>query len=207
MKPAVWIVVALGIVTAVVAIWMRRREPRAVPPAAGPPIGASTLTRDEFWALIDDARAGARDCEQIAKRVEALLTKRPAAQIAAFMTHQDQLLAQAYTWELWGAAYIVGGGASDDGFEYFRAYLLTRGRDAFELALRDPDALAGVVESNAECEDMLHAAWTAYERVAGREPPPSGVVWPELDDATSWDFDDEAEMKRRYPRLWAKFAD
>jgi hypothetical protein len=202
MKPAVIVVAAFVVVVAIVlGLWLRRRE-RGAPQTA-----SSTMTRDDFWALIDEARAHGRTCEDTAARVEALLSRRPEARIAAFMTHQDQLLAQSYTWELWGAAYVVGGGASDDGFEYFRAYLLTRGREVFELGMREPDALAEVVPSNAECEEMLHAAWTAYERVAGHEPPRTGVVRPELDDAASWDFDDEAEMRRRYPRLWAKFAE
>jgi hypothetical protein len=201
-KPAVIVAAAFVVVVAIVlGIWLRRRDRGAAQTAS------STMTRDDFWAVIDEARAGVGDCADIAKRVEALLSRRSASQIAAFMKHQDELLAQAYTWELWGAAYVVGGGASDDGFEYFRAYLLTRGRDAFELALREPDALAGVVERDAECEEMLHAAWSAYERVAGHEPPASGVARVDLDDATSWDFDDEAEMRRRYPRLWARFAD
>ena len=38
---------------------------------------------------------------------------------------------RAYTWDLWGAAYVVHGGASDDGFVYFRHWLISKGRRVF----------------------------------------------------------------------------
>jgi hypothetical protein len=28
--------------------------------------------------------------------------------------------AHAYTWDLWGAVFVLNGGDSDDGFEYFQ---------------------------------------------------------------------------------------
>ena len=43
---------------------------------------------------------------------------------------------------MWGAAYVIHGGCSDDGFEYFRRWLISRGRKAYEAALADPDSLA-----------------------------------------------------------------
>src|ERR1700731_1618466 len=51
-------------------------------------------------------------------------------------------LNMAYTWDLWGAASVIHGGCSDDGFEYFRRWLVLRGRDVYEDALADPDSLA-----------------------------------------------------------------
>lgn len=49
---------------------------------------------------------------------------------------------RSYRWDLWGAAYVAKGGASDDGFEYFQRWLISRGRTDFERVLADPDALA-----------------------------------------------------------------
>ena len=34
-------------------------------------------------------------------------------------------LNEAYTWDLWGAADVIHGGCSDDGFEYFRRWLVS----------------------------------------------------------------------------------
>jgi hypothetical protein len=74
----------------------------------------------------------------------------------------------------------------------------------FEAALADPDSLADVVTvddaDEAECEAMLGAARDAYRRATSADLPMDSIIrLPELGD--SWDFDDEAECRRRYPRL------
>ena len=51
-----------------------------------------------------------------------------------------------YTWDLWGVAYILKGGCSDDGFEYFRAWLIARGRDFVAQALADPEGLGVAID-------------------------------------------------------------
>ena len=50
--------------------------------------------------------------------------------------------AEAHDWNLWGAAYLMKGGCSDDAFDYFRGWLVAQGRRTWERALRDPDTLA-----------------------------------------------------------------
>ncbi|WP_217498085.1 MULTISPECIES: DUF4240 domain-containing protein [Sphingomonas] len=35
---------------------------------------------------------------------------------------------RSYRWDLWRAAKVAKGGVSDDGFEYFRTWLISRGR-------------------------------------------------------------------------------
>ena len=48
---------------------------------------------------------------------------------------------RAYRQELWGAAYLINGGCSDDGFVYFLGWLIAQGRDVYQAALPDPDSL------------------------------------------------------------------
>lgn len=47
-----------------------------------------------------------------------------------------------YRWELWAAAYLIGGGRSDDSFIDFRAGLIAQGRDWYDKAAASPDSLA-----------------------------------------------------------------
>ena len=50
---------------------------------------------------------------------------------------------------------------------------------------------------------MLGTAWEAHQQLTGRNlPTRSGrAARPELGEG--WDFDDDAEMRRRYPRISA----
>lgn len=174
------------------------------------------MRTEDFWQLIDQARAGAGgEPDAVAARAVALLAERAPEEIVGYARHQQRVLAASYRVDLWGAAYLINGGASDDGFEYFRGWLMTQGRTVFARAVADPDALAELPRVRAaaltgeefHCEDMLAVPWQAYRKAtatdlpADREPVPA----PDLNDF--WDFDDEEEARRRLPRLAALFVE
>lgn len=168
--------------------------------------------------MIDVARADVagelgQDGDALAKALAARLTVLPPAGIVAFATEFGRLRAEANRWDVWGAAYLVGGGCSDDGFVDFCTGLIAAGREWYERALVDPDALAGhpAVAEAAEWDDdgaifaelVGYAADRAYEQVTGDE-----LELPaESHDTTGerWDFDDDDQMRRRLPRLSALF--
>src|SRR5882672_4855014 len=85
----------------------------------------------------------------------------------------DRVHKESYAWSLWGAAYLMNGGCSDDGFEYFRAWLIAQGRQPFEMALEDPDTLATLVNPEGELEEFMYLARQAYEEKTGEEMPDS----------------------------------
>ncbi|MEU3455943.1 DUF4240 domain-containing protein [Micromonospora sp. NPDC006766] len=174
------------------------------------------MRTDDFWQLIDQARAGAGTAaDAVAARAVALLAERDPAEIVGYAHHQRRVLAASYRVDLWGAAYLINGGASDDGFEHFRGWLMTQGRAVFARAVADPDSLAELPQVRAaalsgeefECESMLAVPWEAHRRATAAElsADRDRVPVPDLNDF--WDFDDEAEARRRLPRLAALFAE
>ena len=92
-----------------------------------------------------------------------------------FRERLDDVRERAYRWDLWAAAYIINGGASDDGFQYFRAWLVSRGQSVFEQALKDPAGLETFVPNDsawlAELEEMLYLPVYALEQKTGEEVP------------------------------------
>lgn len=176
------------------------------------------MDKQTFWKLIETARAEAARAaaDDVAARAARLLAGRPAAEIAAAQQVLWDLLAESYRAPLWAAAYVINGGCSDDGFDYFRGWLLTQGEEAFAAALRDPDSLAAhpvVREAAAEGlelwdEEALSIAWRAYESATGSELPADSftIRYPPLDPSWDFDFDDTAETAPRLPRLSALFG-
>jgi hypothetical protein len=78
------------------------------------PMTVSPMTADKFWQII--ARAGASDYDPDA-HMEALRTalrELPVEEVVAFEAAFRRYLNEAYTWDLWGAAYVIHGGCSDD---------------------------------------------------------------------------------------------
>ncbi|MEV0428916.1 DUF4240 domain-containing protein [Micromonospora sp. NPDC050495] len=174
------------------------------------------MRTEDFWQLIESARAGAGgEPAAVAARAVALLAERDPAEIIGYAEHQRRVLVASYKVDLWGAAYLINGGASDDGFEYFRGWLMTQGRAVFAGAVADPDSLAELPQVRAaalsgeefECEDMLVVAWEAYRKATAAELPAvrEPVAVPDLNDF--WDFDDEEEARRRLPRLATLFVE
>ncbi|MEV4625194.1 DUF4240 domain-containing protein [Micromonospora sp. NPDC049523] len=173
------------------------------------------MRTDDFWALIDDARTGADgNSEAIIARAVALLAARDVTEIAGFDQHLWRVLAASYRADLWGAAYLINGGCSDDGFEYFRCWLILQGRATFAQAVKDPDSLAAlpavrqaaVTGEEFEAEDVLHLARNAYLKATASElPAQEHAAYPELDEF--WDFDDEASARQQLPRLAALFVE
>jgi hypothetical protein len=172
---------------------------------------------DQFWELIGAARRQVpdpADSGAVAAHAATLLSVRLPSEILAADQVLRSLMADSYRSPLWAAAYVINGGCSDDGFEYFRGWLIAQGREVYERIVADPDALADlpVVRASApsgwvECEDTLYITMKAYRAAAGEELPPAefAIRYPELDPQWMFDFSDRAEMTRRLPRLAALF--
>ncbi|GAA2451030.1 hypothetical protein GCM10010191_81340 [Actinomadura vinacea] len=171
------------------------------------------MDRQDFWHLIDQAREGAPDDRAIAERATALLAVRPREDILAFQQLFWDLMSESYREPLWGAAYTINGGCSDDGFDYFRGWLIGQGRATFESAVADPDSLAGnpVVQEAAkdfmelDNESMLGIAYGAYRTAQGEEMPHDAYTIKHSDPGPGWDFDDREETRRHLPRLTALY--
>ncbi|WP_369185179.1 DUF4240 domain-containing protein [Streptomyces sp. Y1] len=183
------------------------------------------MESDEFWTLIETARAAAdRPFDEALTDVLAGL---PLDRILDYDERFDAVHASVYRWDVWAAAELIIGGCSDDGFIDFRAGLIGLGREWFERVAAAPDSLAehplvrGSVEDLEEAllqEDATYAALRAYDRVTGVEGscyeaqearaaarPQRADVEPDMGE--SWDFADDGEMRRRLPRLAALCLD
>ena len=112
---------------------------------------------------------------------------------------------EAYRWDLWAVAYIINGGCSDDGFEYFRGWLIAQGKDYFEAALKNPENAAACVAEggDVECESILYVANQAYKDKTGSEMAPAIVSYPSEPKGQSWDEDSVEEL---YPNLAQRFG-
>jgi hypothetical protein len=157
-----------------------------------------------FWRMIEEGRdETGGDCEGMMEGIQNRLFERPVEEILAFDAILHTMLGRAYRTDLWGAAYLINGGASDDGFTYFRGWLVAQGREVFEAALANPDSLADIAEENSECESMIGIDWGTYEELTGKSAPEQTYSWPPL-IGEFWKGDHELDAW--LPRLASKFS-
>lgn len=169
---------------------------------------AGHMNERAFWKLFSDTRTKSDDdTGRQAGLLEERLGRLPARDIADFQRIRHRLDKRAYTWDLWGAAYVIEDGCSDDCFRDFRSYLISLGPKAYEAALRDPDSLAPIVE-DAETGDWENAdsvAADAYESATGDDLPVDDSDLSGDPRGEPWDDEDVEALIERYPRLAEKF--
>ena len=162
------------------------------------------MDEKQFWAIVEAARqqAGADPDE----RVDALQDQLSALDldgVAAFQRHYERMIAKAHRWDLWGAAYLINEGCSDDGFRYFCDWLISSGRATFERALEDPDSLALLPwQERAELEMFGYVALAVYEQKCGRELALDHTTALSMPAGEEWS---EEELPGLLPRLTAKY--
>lgn len=163
------------------------------------------MERETFWRIVGAARAAGRD--DLDARVEALraeLSRLGCRDLQEFQQHYDALHAEAYRWDLWGAAYLMLEGCSDDGFHYFRAWLISEGQAVYEVAFQDPDSLAGLpLVEVADNECFGYVAEEVYKEKTGREMPRSQSNQPAMPRGERWE---EADLDRLFPRLVEQYC-
>jgi hypothetical protein len=176
---------------------------------------ASPMPAEKFWRIIKCTVESNDDPGAQVNALRTALRELTLEEIVSFEMAFRRFLNKAYTWDLWGAAYVIHGGCSDDGFEYFRRWLVSRGHDVYEAALADADSLAELETQPGphgvwEFESIYYVARNVFKEKGGegdvrdyseREaglggPGPSGEPFD----------DDEEHLMRRYPKLWRRFG-
>jgi hypothetical protein len=182
---------------------------------------------DDFWVLIHRSSVAAGSLGERAEWLTGQLAAMPVPAIVEFELHLVAQRKRADTWQMWGAAWIImGGGCSDDGFFYFRPWLVGLGREVFGRAVADPDSLAGVPQirrlvnrpgsgwpggERPDWELLNYVARIACERATGdgdaldNALEAQGVRRVSDNDPQDdpWDFEDPGQRLARLPRLSA----
>jgi hypothetical protein len=164
------------------------------------------MNTDDFWSLIEESRDEGAGSEQAAEALLLRLKNMIPEEILEFQSHLDERMVETYRWDLWAVAYIVGGGCSDDSFEYFRGWLITQGREFYETAMMDPELAANGMDPGEvyECEDILYVPARAYEQVKGEPMPPRKLNLPQKGPVGKpWE---EEDLPKLYPDLYEKFS-
>ncbi|UQZ32197.1 molybdenum metabolism regulator [Paenibacillus sp. PK3_47] len=181
------------------------------------------MASNSFWKLIEQSRQHGK--EQVEWLTETL-AKASVDEIARFEIEFINKMEQSYTSAIWGAAYVLLGGCSDDGFDYFRGWLIAQGEDVYNRVLNDPEYLAEylseeVLQENdvyPELEEMLSVATDAYtySRTGSFEyDNDMNIAFLDELEARGYQFKpkniefdwEEDDLEERYPVLWARFGE
>lgn len=182
-----------------------------VPKPAPMPVSESDRL-EWFWEIIEFSvpEDGSQETQIDALRCQ--LVQLRADEILEFGSIFSRIMATTYSWDLWGAAYVIMGGCSDDGFEYFRVWMISRGREFFDAAVSDPDSMAELIPTDLEeypdFELLAYVPGEVWEAKTGEEEMPSRPEMIYMYNPAGEPFsEDEEALAARYPKLWERFGD
>jgi hypothetical protein len=130
------------------------------------------MTADEFWELIDKSTHESRGEKQAQIAfISAFLIRIDPKHIFDFEEILRRKIIECDDFKIMAAAKIIDGYVTDDSYLYFRCWLISKGKVAFERALENPDSLAEWVEQDEtyDFEDLLYVATEAYSKKTGKE--------------------------------------
>lgn len=174
---------------------------------------ADMLDESVFWQIIDYSLKNSSDESEQLKVLIAEIEQLSTKDMIGFKLRTDKLLHDSYSSDMWCAAYIMNGGCSDDGFEYFRNWVISRGQTTYYTAKRHPDSLITECiegEDYYELESFWYVAVKAFKNKTGEN------LYDYISDdfkagenhdvqfAFNWNEDEPETMKAICPKLFEK---
>jgi Protein of unknown function (DUF4240) len=172
------------------------------------------LDEDLYWKIVQESLDNSSDQDGQEQFLINRLKKLSSKEIIGFRLRTDKLLYDTYNSEMWCAGYIMNGGCSDDSFEYFRNWIISKGKVVYYDAKNNPDSLISQVDEDAEFydfESFWYVALEAFQQTTGKE------LYEFIDDDNfnfkeghypkfefTWQEDNPASMKAICPRLFDK---
>lgn len=169
------------------------------------------VREEVFWRIVEGCRHhGGADTERFAQLVLRSLRSLDPQEILEFEQLWFQAQDQLYHWPVWDAAALFLGRTGDDVFMAVQDWIVSHGRAVMKRVKDDPDSLVELVADrrNALIDWFCGLPTEAYIAATGH-PPPFGGEPDGLDEPTgvTADLRDEADMRRRFPRITAYLDD
>jgi len=148
------------------------------------------MNKEQFWSIIDEVRnevmAETDDIEEMVEPLVERLSQLSDVEIIRWgkifalyqkLSYKDNILA---------ADYVINDALSDDGFDYFRAWITAHGKSVFLNALNNPDTLADLNPERLEtwCEEMIYASSMAYSQKHSSDTEAEDRYYDEYDKYT-----------------------
>ena len=173
------------------------------------------MDEQNFWNIVEKSLKETTNQDDQEAWLIKELQKLTLEEIIGFRLRTDKLLYDTYTSEMWCAGYLMNGGCSDDCFEYFRCWIISRGTDIYNKVKQNPDSLIDEVVDGQnwyDFESFWYVAIKAFETSTGKDLydfidndnfTTSEGNYPPIE--FNWKEDDPETMKKICPKLFDKF--
>ena len=151
-----------------------------------------------FWLLIDESRFGASNSADFIDNLRNKLERFQSKELKHFDKCFLNRVNELNSWDQWALAYMVRGGCGDDEFDYYKAWVVSLGKEAFEsIKIIDESKLIFLFSEDPQLEELYYLAADIYESRTGDIYDPPEVKQQKI-TGVKWS---EEKIKEAYPRL------
>lgn len=192
----------------------KEKEPETKPNTIPLEKSSALLDEDLYWSIVDKSLKNSTNKDQQRQILVEEISKLTPTEMIGFRLRTDKLLYDTYTSEMWCAGYIMNEGCSDDGFEYFRNWVISRGKETYYKAKQNPDNLVSEIvpgKESYEFELYWYVALDAFKQQTGKDLY-SYIDYDKFSThegkypkfKLTWQKEDPGSMKKICPGLFAK---
>lgn len=155
----------------------------------------TVVNERQFWLLIQKSTKKAKTEADFLNSLEKDLELLKSREIQKFSKLLIEKLNKLNNSDLWGIAYIILDGCSDDMFEYYKMWIISQGEELYLAALNGTESFSKLIEPKwgLQCEGLLLAIENAYLSRTGKILSQNGLNY--LENDLSWD---EVNIKKRF---------
>ncbi|MEP7375701.1 MAG: DUF4240 domain-containing protein [Chitinophagaceae bacterium] len=132
---------------------------------------AEMIEEKLYWQIVAESLKNSNNQADQSQNLVNQLIQLNAMDIVGFKLRTDQLLFATYLSDIWCAGYLLNRGCSADGFENFRNWIISRGKDVYYKGKENPDSLVDQVEHERqlyEFEEFFYLGPSAFDTKTGQ---------------------------------------
>lgn len=134
------------------------------------------IDEELFWQLIDSTHSISEDKFDFIDKMSIRLQEFKPAEIRRFEKIFLTKIEELNDWKIWALAYIVRRGCGDDEFDYFKAWVISKGSSAFDdIKNLKIDNLNEHFFEDPQLEEFYYLSEGVYENKTGELMPPVRV--------------------------------
>ncbi len=155
-----------------------------------------------FWQLIEDCRTNSQDKYEFIERLSSKLGEFKPKEIMNFEKIFSTMYEKLNISELWALAYIIRKGCGDDEFDYFKAWVISKGKETYNTIFEmQIEKLVDIFDEDPQLEELLYLSENVYELRTGEYMPPVKVKKNDL-QRLNWTAE---TLVKDFPEICRKF--
>ncbi len=160
------------------------------------------IDEELFWSLIELNREKSEDKFEFIENLSNQLEEFKSTEIIKFYRILLNKIEELNHWEIWALAYISRQGCGDDEFDYFKPWVISKGKKLFEfIKAKNFTNVKPYFDEDPQLEELLYVCENIYEKKTNEIIPNVRVKRQKM-SGEQWE---EENLANEFPEIYKMF--